>query len=90
MDTRLAYTVAETCVALRIGRTRLYEEIRDGRLPAHKVGKRTLIRHADLEKWLAELPTVAAVRTTNGARMELARVPKSGRPSKDPGDGAKA
>jgi excisionase family DNA binding protein len=61
----LAYTVAETCAALRIGRTRLYEENRDGRLPAYKVGKRTLIRRSDLEKWLAELPAVAEPKLGN-------------------------
>jgi excisionase family DNA binding protein len=58
MESPLAYTVAETCAVLRVGRTRLYEEIRDGRLPAYKVGKRTLIRRADVEKWLTALPTV--------------------------------
>jgi excisionase family DNA binding protein len=65
MDMPLAYSVTEACVALRIGRTRLYEEIKGGRLLAVKVGKRTVIRRADLEKWLAELPAVAEPKLAN-------------------------
>jgi excisionase family DNA binding protein len=40
-----------------IGRTKTYEEIRDGRLRAHKVGKRTIIIEDDAEDWLGRLPT---------------------------------
>ena len=53
---RLAYRVGEAAQALGIGRDSVYSAIRDGRLPARKWGKITLIRHADLEAFINELP----------------------------------
>jgi excisionase family DNA binding protein len=41
--TPLAYSIDEACRVSSIGRTNLYSMIRDGRLKANKVGKRTLI-----------------------------------------------
>ena len=52
--TPLAYSVRDAARALGIGRTRAYEEIRAGRLPIVKVGKRTLVRRVDAERWLNE------------------------------------
>lgn len=43
MADKLAYSVTEACIAIGIGRTRLYEEIKAGRIPVRKIGKRTLI-----------------------------------------------
>lgn len=37
-------------------RTRIYEEIRAGRLIARKNGKRTIILRADFVRWLNALP----------------------------------
>lgn len=37
----------------RLGRTRIYEEIGSGKLPILKIGRRTFIRTADAEAWLA-------------------------------------
>ena len=39
-----------------IGLTKLYEEIKSGRLKAKKFGKRTLVTAAALEDWLNNLP----------------------------------
>jgi excisionase family DNA binding protein len=55
---RLALTLAEACVAARIGRTTLYEAIKRGDLVAAKYGRKTLIRVDDLRSWLARLPTI--------------------------------
>lgn len=44
----LAYSVSDACRVSSIGRTRLYQLIGEGRLKAHKVGKRTLIPAASL------------------------------------------
>jgi putative DNA methylase len=41
---QLALTVAEACAAARIGRTTLYEAIKNGDLVAAKYGRKTLIR----------------------------------------------
>lgn len=44
----LAYSIADASRVSSIGRTRLYELIREGRLETRKIGKRTLIPAASL------------------------------------------
>jgi excisionase family DNA binding protein len=56
---QLAFTVREASAKASIGRTLLYEHIRLGSLPARKLGHRTLILAADLEKFLHELPQLS-------------------------------
>lgn len=58
MNTPLAYTVAEACAAARVGRTVLYELIRDGKLPARKCGRRTVVLADDLRRWVESLPPI--------------------------------
>jgi len=58
MDSPLAYTIAEACAVARIGRTALYEAIRSGDLRARKRGRRTLVVHGDLKKFIESLPAV--------------------------------
>jgi excisionase family DNA binding protein len=58
MQTQLAMTVAEACAAARVGRTVLYELIRDGKLPARKCGRRTVVLVDDLRRWIEGLPSV--------------------------------
>lgn len=41
-----------------IGRSKIYEAIRKGTLPARKSGSRTLILYADLKQYLESLPVV--------------------------------
>ena len=50
---KLAYGISEAVKATSIGRSRLYEEIRAGRLKAFKIGSRTPIAANDLSAWLA-------------------------------------
>lgn len=40
---KLAYTIAEACHAVGIGRTKLYELIGEGRVETRKIGARTII-----------------------------------------------
>lgn len=49
-------TVLEAVAWTRLGRTKLYELIRSGEIPALKVGRRTLLRLSDLERWRDQLP----------------------------------
>jgi hypothetical protein len=41
-----------------IGRTKLWQEIRAGRLPARKAGRAVIILHEDAERWAQSLPMV--------------------------------
>ena len=52
---KLALSIPEFLAAVPIGRTKLYEELKAGRLRAVKVGKRTLILITEAERWLATL-----------------------------------
>jgi excisionase family DNA binding protein len=69
---QLALTVAEACAAARIGRTTLYEAIKNGDLIAAKYGRKTLIRVDDLRSWLAQLPTIRNT-SSEGARTHAHR-----------------
>jgi excisionase family DNA binding protein len=57
---RLAYPIDEFAGALGIGRSKLYAEIRAGRLKAKKLGSRTLIKASDAHAYLDSLPDMAA------------------------------
>lgn len=53
--TPLAYQIDEAAKICGIGRTRLYEAIKSGRLIAHKYGRRTVIRAENLTAFLDSL-----------------------------------
>lgn len=59
MQTPLAITIPEAVRLSGCSRTALYEAMKRG-LPARKAGRRTLIMLADLEAYLASLPTYQA------------------------------
>jgi excisionase family DNA binding protein len=56
MTDPLAVSIADAVRLAGVGRTTIYAEIREGRLVARKVGKRTLIGRDDLAEWLTKLP----------------------------------
>lgn len=56
----LSYTIAEAHERARLGRTKIYEAINTGDLRAVKCGRRTLILHDDLVRYLQSLPTIKA------------------------------
>jgi excisionase family DNA binding protein len=53
---RAAHSVAEVCLLLGLSRDMVYSAIRDGRLIARKLGRRTLITDSDLRRFLDRLP----------------------------------
>jgi excisionase family DNA binding protein len=56
-DNRFAFSVAEAAAAMKIGRAWLYQLLASGRIPARKLGRRTIILRADIESFLASLPS---------------------------------
>jgi hypothetical protein len=62
MFTPLAHSIPEACSISCSGRTALYDAIRSGALRAVKRGRRTLILHDDLIRWVQSLPPVVAVQ----------------------------
>lgn len=56
MYQQLAYSVSEASKMSGIGRTNLYEAIKDGDLKIRKRGHRTIIRHEDLKAFIDALP----------------------------------
>ena len=57
---KLSYSISEVMALTGLGRTKLYEEINSGRLPARKSGRRTLILRSDLEGYLNGLVVFSA------------------------------
>jgi len=53
----IAVTIPDAVRASGLSRSRIYEAIRQHQLVARKAGRRTLIAFADLEAYLANLPT---------------------------------
>jgi excisionase family DNA binding protein len=55
-DQKLAHTIAEFAQLSGLGRSFIYQEIKEGRLIVRKAGRRTLILHDEGQAWLAKLP----------------------------------
>jgi len=60
MDTPIAITIPDAVRVSGMSRSALYEALKRGDLTARKAGRRTLISFADLEAYLASLPTYRA------------------------------
>lgn len=63
---QLTMNIKEVCAATGLGRTKIYEAIGSGALPAKKWGKRTLVLKSDLEAFLAGLAAYSAVEVRHG------------------------
>jgi excisionase family DNA binding protein len=55
MDT-VAYSIPQVMARLGLGRDGVYRAINEGKLPARKFGKRTLITERDIQRFLDSLP----------------------------------
>jgi predicted DNA-binding transcriptional regulator AlpA len=53
-----AYTVNEVIKEIGIGRSKLYAEIKDGKIIPRKIGKKTIFLAKDVETYLNDLPTI--------------------------------
>lgn len=56
----LSLTIPDTVKATGMSRSAIYEALKRGDLTARKAGRRTLIPFADLQAYLASLPTFQA------------------------------
>ena len=54
----IAYDIPTVIEMTGIGRTTIFGEIRDGKLVARKIGRRTVLMATDVRKWLEATPTV--------------------------------
>ncbi|WP_299809723.1 helix-turn-helix domain-containing protein [uncultured Roseibium sp.] len=54
---KLAFQIVEAAKIVGVSRSKLYDEIQQGRLKTRKVGQRTLILKRDLQAWLNDLPS---------------------------------
>ncbi len=57
---KISLSIEEVCAATGLGRTKIYEAVGAGALPAKKWGKRTLILKSDLEAFLNGLDAYSA------------------------------
>ena len=65
---RRTYTVDETAAVLGVHRSTVYEYLKAGQLDARKLGRRTLIMRASLDKFIDNLPAMPVAATTGGAQ----------------------
>jgi excisionase family DNA binding protein len=57
--TRGAMTVDEFCGWARIGRSKFYQEVQEGRIRLRKIGRKSVVIRQDAEAWLSSLPATA-------------------------------
>lgn len=54
-----ALTVRDAMHTIRIGRTKLYREMKEGRIVARKIGRKTVFLADEIERYLSSLPVAA-------------------------------
>ena len=59
-----AMSIARFSEDYAVGRTKIFEELKSGRLRGRKIGTRTIISQDDAEAWLQRLPAVPVAKTT--------------------------
>ena len=57
---RRAYSIPEVMCVLGLCRDSVYKLIREGRLPARKIGRRTVVLETDIQAFLEGLPRLGA------------------------------
>lgn len=64
-ESALSFNIDEAAKLTGLGKTRLYQELKSGRLRGVKSGKRTLIPRTALEEWLENLQAYPVCETEN-------------------------
>tara|TARA_Y100001001_G_C7994311_1_gene304097 strand:- start:707 stop:898 length:192 start_codon:yes stop_codon:yes gene_type:complete len=60
---QFSYSIKEVAIVTGLGRTKIYEAINNGLLPAKKYGKRTIVLKADIEAFLKQLGDYNEINT---------------------------
>ncbi len=60
---RAAFSIAEVCAISGFGRDTIYAAVRNGKLIARKLGKRTIVTANDLDRFLNSLPALQLNRS---------------------------
>ena len=63
-------TIPELCQLAKTGRTNVYKLINSGRLQAVKLGKKTLVKKADYESFVASLSPYSVKKQDVGGKDE--------------------
>lgn len=58
--TPIAVTIPDAVKLTGMKRSRIYEALKQGDIPARKAGRQTLIQFADLQRYINNLPELAA------------------------------
>ena len=74
---RTVYTIPQFCEEFNTGKTKVYQEIKEGRLPVVKIGRKTLIRHETGVRWLEQCES----RYQRGKRGDALIAPLQRRPA---------
>ena len=53
-----AFSIRQFSEIYAIGRTKIYEELKSGRLRGRKIGRHTIILEDDAEEWSQRLPVI--------------------------------
>jgi excisionase family DNA binding protein len=66
---RLGYSVTEASIKVGCCRDNIYNAIREGRLEARKLGRRTIITSEALDRFLADLPPLKLAPASKEAAL---------------------
>jgi excisionase family DNA binding protein len=76
-------SIHDFCQRYNVGRTKVHQEIKEGRLKARKVGRRTLIGDDDAQAWWLALPTLNEA-LDEAASLTAISAPKAARNASGP------
>lgn len=67
MNAKLSLSIEEVQEISGLGKTKIYQLLKTGEIPAKKIGKRTLVLRSDLEAFLSGLQNYSEIKGDNHA-----------------------
>ena len=62
-----ALSIDQCCEYINVRRTKLYAEVKSGRLELRKIGSKSVVFRSEAERWLRSLPTVTPIKRLEAA-----------------------